>query len=96
MMTTAKQEKRLTLRQQMRVTAEQKLVDLSQKMYDLASTLCEEVSIDGTDLMHFYSASQTATLQNKLVTQLANQVEDEWVKKWNDQQDLPLGDDDAD
>jgi hypothetical protein len=82
--------KKMTMRQQMRVKAEKKLDFLVGDMFELAKEVCKDEPIDAVDLMHLCSTSQTKTLQNKLVTRITNRDEADFLKFWNDQQELPL------
>ena len=92
---TVKKEKKVTLRQQMRVQAETTLEELMNIMEGAAQGIVAESPISGNDLMAICCKTQVNTIHDKLITQLANQAEADLVKLWNDQQKLDLGDNDA-
>jgi len=86
----AKAKKELSLRQQMRTSAEHKLVVLMGEMEFAAKKVASRQAVSAEDLMGMLCKTQTNTLHDKLVTQLANQAENDLVKLWNDQQSLDL------
>jgi hypothetical protein len=87
--------KEQTLRQQMRMSAESRLTDLVVEMCDAAAKVTDGKTIESLDLMAMCCKTQTNTLRDKLVGQLANAAEKDLVKLWNSQQKLDLEDSDG-
>lgn len=90
--------KEMTLRQQLRAQAEEKLDALERLLNAAAIRVGEEAGtqINVYDVMRMMVNKQNKTVRAQLVTDLANEAEAALIKIWNDQQKLPLGDDDAD
>jgi hypothetical protein len=86
----------MTLRQRLRSDANDKLLAVGKTAYAGVERALEEHStnIDAKDLMKFMSGTQVASLQDKLITQLANEAEAEIEAIYNRQQGLNLGEDD--
>jgi len=87
--------KKMTLRQQLRAQAEEKLKGLREQMNEAAVRVVDGVDIKPSDLMRLCLGGQTKTVHEHLITELANQAEAELLNLWNNQQALDLGDDNA-
>ena len=87
-MTKAKQEKALTMRQQLRARAEEQLDRL---IVDGRAAL-DKVSmphlIGGPSLAKLIAGGEQKTHRHQLVTHLANRAEAEVIKLWNNQNAL--------
>jgi len=91
-MSTKKVEKQLTMRQQLRVKAESELVKLKDDAKDAVQAVADDCAVDVNELIKAISVGSHKTADHALVTQLANGYEAAIVKLWNDQQELPIGD----
>lgn len=89
--------KKETLRMQMRISAEKQLEHVEAVMATAGERAVMEcnTNIDPLDVMRLMSGTQTKTLRDKLVTQLANEAETELMDIWTNQQSLDLGKPDA-
>ena len=87
----------MTLRQQLRAQAADKLRELQRLVTTAVERAMDEadVELNSADVMRMCVNSQTKTLHEQIITDLANQAEADLLKMWNNQQALPLGDDDA-
>ena len=96
-MTKPKKEviKQMTLRQQMRAQAADKLAELEKLVHSGVLRALEEagVELNPYDVMRLCVGGQTKTVREQLITDLANLAEAELLRLWNNQQTLPLGDD---
>lgn len=88
--------KKLTLRQQLRAKAEEQLKGLKEQAVERVGEIADAAGINKYELMKACSVAHHTTLEHQLVTDLANNAEAELMRIWNNQQDLPLGDDDGD
>jgi len=88
--------KELTLRQQMRKSAEGRLTVLVDQVRDAVAKVLEDTTLDMDDVMAMCCKTQTTTLRDKLVGRLADEAERDIVKLWNNQQKLDLESKDAD
>lgn len=91
-MTKAK-EKKLSMRQQLRVKAMANLVDLKKEAYATLDELCKQEGIDRGEFIKALSVGHHKTAEHIIVTQLANKYEADVLKMWNNQQMLPIGGD---
>ncbi len=92
-----KEAKRLTLRQQLRADATEKLDALERLMETAASRVCEEANtnINPYDLMRMMTSGQNKTVREQLVTDLANEAEAKLMQIYNDQLSLPVDEETA-
>jgi len=93
---TEKNKKRVTMRQQLRIKAEEELVGIKQAALDAMGKLAKKHGLDRGELVKAISVGSHKTADHFLVTQMANKAEDDLVKLWNDQQNLDLGTDKKD
>lgn len=86
--------KKTTLRQRLRHDANEKLLEIGKTAFAGVERALEEhdTDISATELMRFLSGTQVSTLQEKLITDLANEAEAELEEIYNRQQGLDLGD----
>jgi hypothetical protein len=89
-MTKAKQKEQ-SLRQKMREKANSKLEEVLDNASNALSASVLITKLDPIEVARMLVGGQTKTLRDKLVTQLTNQIEQEMVEIWNNQQDLDLG-----
>lgn len=89
--------KKATLRQQLRAQAEEKLAHIQGLVVVGVERALEEagVELNPSDVMRLCLGGQTKTVHEQLITDLANQAEADLLTLWNNQQALPLGDDNA-
>lgn len=96
-MTKPKKEviKQMTLRQQMRAQAADKLAELEKLVHSGVLRALEEagVELNPHDVMRLCVGGQTKTVREQLITDLANLAEAELLRLWNNQHTFPLGDD---
>jgi hypothetical protein len=85
----------MTLRQRLRADAEKKLDSLIAAAGDAVDEILAGTNLAAWDLMHLASSKQNKTLRAHMVTELANQKEDELERLYNNQQDLDLEKKDA-
>jgi hypothetical protein len=90
-----KVEKKQTLRQKLRRDAEAKLLGLMEQTRDSVSEIANGAGLSGPDLIRVCATGYNKTLRDQLVSLLANQAEAELMRIYNNQQGLPLGDDNA-
>lgn len=85
-----------TLRQRLRSAADKRLLEIGKEAYSGVVRAIEnaDAHIDPKDLMRFMSGTQVSTLQEKLITELANEAEDALEALYNKQMELPGTDDD--
>ena len=89
--------KKMTFRQRLRVEAGEILDGLCNIVSGLASeVVAEESKINSADVMRLLSGGQTKSLRHRLITELANEKEAKLEALYNRQQQLPMGDDNAD
>lgn len=83
-------KKKLTFRQRLRLQSETKLADLKSKARDaiIQVLIDNNANLAADDLMRAMSTSQNKTLDEHLVTHLANQCEDELEALYNKQIEL--------
>ena len=87
-MSTKKQEKQLTMRQQLREKAEEDLANILLGTLRCLDEIAEKEGIDRQDLVKAVSMGSHKTAEHALVTQLANRYEADVLRMWNDQQAL--------
>jgi hypothetical protein len=90
--------KKMTLRQQLRAQAEEKLETVQKLVLTGVQRALEEadVELNKFDVMRLCIGGQTKTVHEQLVTDLANQAEAKLLEIWNNQQQLPLGESNGD
>ena len=85
--------KKMTLRQRLRADAEDKLERMMesarQNVVNVVSAF--DSAINPYDLLRVMSSSQTKSLRNRLIGELANETEYELEQLYNKQQDLTFG-----
>lgn len=83
-------DKKMTLRQRLRVNAEASLDAIVAVMVTAGERAMQEceTELDPLDIMHLMSAKQNKTLRDKLVTQLANEAEQALEDLYNRQEEL--------
>jgi hypothetical protein len=86
--------KQMTLRQHLRAEAQTKLAEIEKLVRIGVERALEEagVELNPADVMRLCLGGQTKTVKEQLITDLANSAEAELLRIWNNQQDLPLGD----
>lgn len=87
--------KKKTLRQQLREQATSELEILRNKVVDAVAKMMPHY-LATQDLLTLASSTRNQSLKNKLVSKIANEKEAELLRLYNKQNDLPLGDKDAD
>ncbi len=86
-----KNEKRLTMRQEMREAANSRLEEIVNLAGKAMEKLAMSTPLHPIDIARMLCGGQTKTLRDKLVTQLTNKAEEDLVALWNDQKKLDLG-----
>lgn len=86
--------KKMGLRQRLRHDANKKLLEIGKTAYAGVERAMEEhdTKLNPMDVMRFIAGNQVRTLQQELITQLANEAEAELERIYNRQQGLPLED----
>lgn len=93
-MTKLRKSKKMTFRQRLRVTAEERLEAMKIAMSRHGAIVCKEskTDINPYDVMRLLAGGGTKSLHYRLVSELANEMETELEAIFNRQQDLPLED----
>jgi len=89
---TENNEKRLTMRQELRAVAETKVDAITGEATKAIDKIAKKHGVERHDLVKAISHGSSKTAEHNLVTQLANKAEVELVALWNNQQKLNLGD----
>ena len=92
---TEKNEKRLSMRQELRKAAEGRLVKIKVEAGNAVDDIALREGLIWQDLVKAISDGSHKTAEHNLVTQLTNKAEADLLALWNDQQDLDLRDKDA-
>jgi len=80
------------LRQELRDKAGKDLTEMVEEVLKTADAVTQSTSLGSYDLLRLASGGRTATLQHKMVTELADDLEVGLLLLYNTQQDLPLKD----
>jgi hypothetical protein len=88
---TEKNKKRLTMRQELRNAAEDKLIDITADAAEAVHAIALKHGVKLHDLVKAISEGSHKTAEHNLVTQIANNAERELIEIWNNQQKLDLG-----
>jgi len=88
-------KQKLTFRQRLRLTANERLSNLEERLDESVTEIVQDSGISGTDLLKVGAALQNKTHRNDCITKIANQMEDELEALYNKQQKLPGMDDNA-
>lgn len=89
----AKKKTKPTLRQRLRHDAGVKLSEIERLAGSAMTRVCEEsnTKVGAYDLMRLFSGTQTKSLRDKLIGQLADEAETELENIYNNQRLLDLG-----
>jgi hypothetical protein len=90
--------KKLSFRQRLRAQSAERLEKIEATMRGAAIRVCEEsdTKINPYHVMRLMTGGMTKTLREQLITELANETEDELEAIYNKQIGLDLGDDNGD
>jgi len=90
--------KKMTFRQRVRATADERLSAMIVAVREADRQICKEskTEINFYDVMKLACGGRTESLRNRLVTELANEHMAELEAIHNNQLNLDLGEDDAD
>ncbi len=88
--------KKMTFRQRLRTDSEDKLDAIIKASYEAVDKVKGNHNIGTNAIMRLCSGSQTKSLRHRLITELANEQMAELEEIYNRQQQLPMGDDNAD
>jgi len=91
---TTKKAKKMTFRQRLRATAEERLSKMTNATAARCMDVCKEskTEINPYDVMRLAAGKRNESLHYRLVSELANEMEAELERIYNNQQDLPLED----
>jgi hypothetical protein len=84
---------KVSFRQRLRNDAAEQLYTLKRKFEDACEdvVIAESTGIEKRDVFRLLAGGQTKTLEERLVTELANEKEDALERMYNSQQDLSFG-----
>ena len=95
-MTTKTKAKKMTFRQRLRTDAEERLDAIIKASYDAIDKVKGNHHIATMAIMRLCSGGQTKSLRHRLITSLADEQMAELEEIYNRQQQLPMGDENAD
>jgi len=95
-MATKNKAKVMTLRQRIRAQAGDKLKTMLDDMHNVGADVLTKhnSNINSYELMRILSSAQSSSLRNKVITDLANEIEAKLEELYNSQQELPGTSDD--
>lgn len=88
---------KMTLRQRLRNDSEKKLEKIIYKINDATKVVLEDAgtNLNWQDVIRLAGSMRSKSLKTQLITQLANEAEDELERLYNNQQTLSLEKKDA-